>query len=58
VIVFSAFEHVLQFTIYPFRLLMGTFDSWTIFAIALLVTIGIKRLLNKYEMEVRAPRAT
>ena len=57
-IVFFAFEHVLRFTIYPFRLLIGIFDSWTIFAIALLATIGIKKLLNKYEMEVRVPRTT
>jgi len=37
---------------FPFRLLLGLYDSWTIFVIAFLATVAIQKLLGKYVREV------
>ena len=51
-IIFFAIEHMLRFTMFPFRLLLGWYDTWTMFAIAFLATIAIHKLLGKYVAEV------
>ena len=54
-IVFFSIEHLLRFSMLPFRLLLGWYDSWTMIATALLATIVIKKLLDKYIRDVLGP---
>jgi len=51
-IIFFAIEHMLRFTLFPFRLLLGWYDTWTMFVVAFLATIAIQKLLGKYVAEV------
>ena len=51
-IIFFAIEHMLRFTLFPFRLLLGWYDTWIMIIIAFLATIAIQKLLVKYVREV------
>jgi len=51
-IIFFAIEHMLRFTLFPFRLLLGWYDTWIMIIIAFLATIVIQKLLGKYVREV------
>jgi len=54
--IFFAIEHVLRFTILPYRLLLGPFDSWTVILTAAVSTIILYSRLNGYFKRILGPQ--
>jgi hypothetical protein len=54
-IIFFVIFHLLTTTLFPFRLLLGAGDLWTIMGVALLTAIILKKLLNRMVKEILGP---